>query len=216
MKVFKIYMYRNKLNACSRNELYLIMQTTRVINNSKQLYLAAKDLYPLINGDEIKAKRYVEVLYHQASAIYEVLYVLDKDLLKKYNGQISDSLYEKLNDIVSRYRKKSDKRIEVLKDIRNKHGYHIAYDNDYIWKYITDKPSRYDLKIGIGNSTIEQDLIYTMDNDLFVTYIMDKYSMSEIEVNDYIKKCIKEYADIIIDLFRDILEELLKDKIYLL
>jgi len=207
-------MYRNELNSCSKIELYLIMQTTRVINNSKQLYLAAKDLYPLINGDEIRAKRYVEVLYHQASALYEVFYILDKDLLRRFKGQISDNLYAKMNDIVVKYRKKNDRRIEVLRDIRNKHGYHIAYDNDYIWKYITDKPSRWDLKIGIGNSTIEQDLIYTMDNDLFITYMMDKYSMSDTEVYDYIKKCITEYADIIIDLFRDVLEELLKDKVY--
>ncbi len=99
-------MFRNKLNACSRDELYLIMQTTRVISNSKQLYLAAIDLFPLIKGDEIKAKRYHEVLYHQASAIYEVFYVLDKDLLRRFKGQISDSLYERLNDIVLKYRKK--------------------------------------------------------------------------------------------------------------
>ncbi len=70
------------------------------------------------------------------------------------------------------------------------------------------------MKIGIGNSTVEQDIIYTMDNDLFVTYIIDKYGMLENEVYNFIKKCIVEYADIIIDLFRDILEELLKDKVY--
>ena len=212
--MINIYMYRNSLNHCSKEELYLIVQTTRILNNSKQFYLISMELYPAIKGDELKAKRLFEVLCHQASALFEVFYVLSNNLAKKYNGHIKKELMDRIDILVDKYRKKNDNRIEVLRDIRNKHGYHIGSDDSYFKKFITDNPTRWDQKIGIGYSSIEQDLIYTIDNALLITFMMDKYKLDELAMYDFIKQSITDYTDDIIDLFRDVLEDLISEMAY--
>jgi hypothetical protein len=213
--MYNIFWKKKNLNEASTEKVYLIVQTTCIMNSVKQVYLASFELLQNIDDNELKANRYREVYYHHASTLFEVFYLLDKDLLKKYKRYIDKNLLQDIESIVNKYKSRKDIQIELLRDIRNKHAYHIAYDDNYFNNFIKDGANIKDYKIGICESKQEKDIIYTIDMDLFMTYLISKYQKTEVELYDLMDKAIKDYTNIIIKLFTKILAELVKNEIYL-
>jgi len=209
-----IYVYRNQLNRLSVEELYLLVQTTRAINSTKQFSLLVIEKYNRRTDNEIIAKQYFGLLYFQASSLWEIVNVLRKDLYSKYLKYLSDELNIEIKKIVDASSNDSDIRLKIIRDIRNKHAYHIASDKDYIYKFIDNEPSRYDLRIGFASSTVEKDIIYTLEDGILISYLMKKYNLDELSMYNKVIDSVMEYTDILLKLFNKILEELMKGKVY--
>lgn len=165
-----VYLKQNALSSMSKEELYVIIQTTRIVNAIKLFYTIAIDVSANGLEDEVAAKKYMELLFHQAANLFEVIQILKKDLLIRYPKYLNTvkTLHD-LEDLVYEL-DHHNQDIEVLRAIRNKHGFHIGHDPTYIRHYIKEGPAYRDLRIGGGKSLREIDFFYTIDIEHLYKY----------------------------------------------
>lgn len=212
--MIEIYIRQDSLSAMSREELYVVIQTTRIVNAIKLFYTIAIDIHKGEMANDLDAKKYLELLFHQAANLYEILYVLDKDLMRRYSKCLNNSdTISELKELVHQLRTK-DYRVEVLKAIRSKHSFHIGYDPTYIWSYIKEGPADKDSRIAAGRSIREIDFFYTMDIEPLFTFIKDRIIPHTVDVYREAKDIIDSYTTILLKLFDRVTAELLEGKIY--
>jgi len=211
----KIYIFRSQLNRMNKESLYLVFQCTRVINSIKTFNKLLKEKEHGRNKNDLNGKEFIEILLFNASSIWEVLDLLNKDLAKRMKGTISDELQKRVDKIILLIKSGKDESINILKDIRNKHSFHIAYDKNYALSFFKDGPSRWDMKIGMLASTREEDIVYTIEDEILMSYLMREFNKTENEVFDLIIESISKYVQELLNLFNSILFELVDSKIYI-
>ncbi len=198
----------------TKEELYVIIQTTRIVNAIKLFYTIALDVLNKGLEDEVSAKKYMELLFHQAANLYEILEILKRDLINKYPKYLrNNETIISMQDLVKKL-KHHDPNIEVLKAIRNKHSFHIGHDPTYIWNYIKEGPADRDSRIAGGKSIKEAEFFYTMDIEPLYAYIKDNILKSTKDIYADVKQIIDEYTSKLLNLFNDVCMELLKGRIY--
>jgi hypothetical protein len=198
----------------SKKELYVIVQTTKIWNKLRFFLILMSDIRKQGLESEFQAKKFMELVFNQAAAIYEVIEVLEKDLLHKYKAYIAEKQYLELHQIVKDWKSKKVEDLEIIKDIRNKHSSHIAHDENYIHQLITDDPALFDLKIASGESSLENRYFYTLDASFLIGYLMKTYKKEELEMYIKVKDCITDYTKLLYGAFDKIMDTLLRDKVY--
>jgi hypothetical protein len=148
--------------------------------------------------------------------IWEILSLLQKDLCEKYRGTISAELQKRIDDIVETTKSNKDDEIKILREIRNKHSFHIAHDDHYAMSFFSDEVPRWDYKIGVFETTMEGDIYYTMEDHILVGYLMREFNKNENEIFDILMSALIKYSRGLLELFNSIFAELLKDKIYIM
>ena len=212
----EIFVHYDAINKMTKEELYLLLQTTRAINATKQFNKILIDKYDTRTKNNVAAVDYFEYICYQGSLLWEIIDVLRKDLAKRYIKYLDATLNNRINEILVKEKSQDDIRLKIIQDIRNKHSFHIAHDDKYAFSSIDDKPTRSDFRIGYAESLEEIDIIYTIENGVLISYLKKKYMLSEADTYDKIITAVNEYSEILFDLFNDIFKKIMSDKIYVL
>jgi hypothetical protein len=215
-KMFQVYLTKAAQDSMSREDLYLLTQTMRISNSLKLFVLVAEDIKNKGPKDVVNNKKYLEMLFYQAANLYEVLVVLKADMIPRYKSKITDantltSLHEWDNRLESK-----EEAVEILKTIRNKHTFHVAYDPYYVWNYISDKPAAKDILIGVGETIQGSGWFFTSDVDILFSHINDHFLHKEptsTDVYTRVKQIIDETSLALTKLISALLNELLRDRI---
>jgi hypothetical protein len=212
--MYGMYVYRDRVSAISKEELYLIFQTTRALNSLKVFNKLLKEKFEHRNDDNIKTKEFTELMLFHASMIWEIMYLVFNSLGESYRGYIKETNQNYIDELIEQIRSKRDDNIEILREIRNKHSFHIADDIRYAIPFFTDGKARWDYKIGICRSSTEEDLFYSIEDTILMGYLAKRFSKNEIEVFDLLQDSVTKYTKELYDLFNSILYDFLNDKVY--
>jgi hypothetical protein len=216
--MFEIYLTKTAQDAMSRDDIYLLTQTMRIFNGLRLFILIADDIQRRGPDDVLNQKKYIELLLNHAANLNEVLSALEEDLFPRYrhaltNQAVLDGLTRWENRI-----KRKDETVRVLTSIRNKHAFHVAHDPFYPWKYLTEGPAAADKLIGVGETIQGSGWLFTWDTDLILAFLRDHALEHTGDlVQDYmkVKKIIDNASVDLYTLFQSIVDELLRNKIYM-
>ena len=206
---------KESANQLNEEQTYLIAQSIRAANKIKIFYLVAIDIKGKEIQNEVQAKKYLELLLVQAAQIWEVLIAFREELCDKMKPFLKPDTWNDLNDLVSILRSTNIGDYRILKDIRNKHSFHLATDDDYIYSIINDEPMKEDLEIGLGETTRTSDYFYSLDHRILFSYLMKKYNLAEGPLHGKINELINTTSIKLLEIINKIIEDQLRDHIYM-
>jgi len=209
----EMFINRETLNRIPTSELYLIAQFSKASNMAKYFILIASEMEEGIYEDELKAKRYFELLLLQLSSLWEIIVALRDDLAEKAKPYLSPNTNAIIGELLSAFSGLDATDMKMLKDIRNKHAFHLSKDSDYVPSLLTNEESLKDLRLGMGHSNDETKFFYSLDYSIIVTFLMKKYKMLEIDVYAKIKDMATKYTIKIINTVSMIMNDLLKGRV---
>ena len=214
--MFKTFLTKDALDKMTRDEVYLLFQTLRINNSLKVFILIADDVRKTGPNDIVNSKKFIELLLYHAASLHEVLEVLRLDLFERYKSALTDrNLLDGLRRWEERIKAK-DETTRVLLTIRNKHAFHVASDQSYVWSNITDEPATQDVIIGVGETMQGSGFFFTWDVDWLFQFLGRHVlvgNLSEEESYLHVTKIVDAANVDLYRLFQGITRALLMDRI---
>jgi hypothetical protein len=160
------------------------------------------------------ARKLEELFLQHAANLYGIFdslfdFKYDKrTLYERYKEVLKDKETLRELDLVYQLHQAQDKKIRVLKEIRNKHSAHIATDEFYAWQGIKNEAIKKDVPVAIGESQKATDWFFTLDLDQIFGHLRNNILKDSINVQEDVYKIITEYTLRLIKLFAQIGKEL--------
>ena len=159
----------------------------------------------------------MELLLYYGANLHEILEVLRLDLFPRYKEAIKEpNLLTGLLKWEERI-KAQDETIRVLHVIRNKHAFHVPYDQNYVWEHFNDDPAKEDVLIGLGETMHGNAFFYTWDVDMLFLHLREHVlikGLTEAKSWERVKNIIDTAAKELYSLFNSIAQYMLNKKIF--
>ena len=215
--MYSIYLRKELLNTLSKEEFYFLAQSLKALNMTKFFYVLAIETK---NGDftsQIQAKKYIELIFpYQASSLWEIYVAIRDDLKEKGKKILPDNLVKELEKITEEMNDTKNYEMKILKDIRNKHSFHLSVDKNYVFSQITEDTANSDIRIGFGETERECDYFYTLDYEMLFSFLSSKYNYTKENIHEEIFSIINKHSKRLIDLFNSILSGILPRNSYII
>jgi len=166
--------------------------------------------------NEFNKKEFLEYVFYHCSIIWEIMDLIYKNLYKRLIGEIDENILAEVKTLYNEIKSGKINEIIILKEIRNKHSFHIAFDPQYADSFFTDELARYDLPIGLVGSNFEKDMFFNFEDRILIAYLERKFKMEPEEIFDLMMSSLEKYSHCIHELFKKIFKDITKNSIYMI
>ena len=213
MPTYKVQLKRECLKDLRSGEDFIVaIQLSRIVN---ALRANLRAQICICHDDRLlKAKDRLDLMLCQASMLYEGMKVFSQ-----LSGKLSPLEWwkghpEEIRTLQKEHNDKASFTNSVVKHLRHQVFFH--FDSAIISEMIKHHPFEGDINFMIGQSTARKDVVYTLADDLILSYLISLSTESidnPLDKYTAIEEKILRLSDLMSSVFDNLIKELLADKL---